>query len=119
MEMEGEAGRPGLYAELAGDVGRRQNTCATWPPGSARAPRRGQPSDWMATPLTEWRPSSFDWQRDFNGDYLRKQLELAEGDNIKFVELREGYNFANWLKNRFGLDLKLHIPKVVPFETET
>jgi hypothetical protein len=41
--MEGEAGRPGLHAELAGDVGRRQNTRATRPPGSARAPRRGRP----------------------------------------------------------------------------
>jgi hypothetical protein len=35
MEMEGEAGHPGLHDELAVDVGRQQNTRATRPPGSA------------------------------------------------------------------------------------
>jgi hypothetical protein len=46
--------------------------------------------------LTEWRPSSFDSQREFDEENLLNQLDLVEGDYSNYVELHEGYKIANW-----------------------
>jgi hypothetical protein len=48
-----------------------------------------------------------DYQPKFELLYLLIQLELAEDDNTKIVELHEDYNFVNWLKDWFDLVCEL------------
>jgi hypothetical protein len=70
--------------------------------------RSATTDDWNTESLT----ALGDWQRDFVVDYLLNQLELAEDDNTKFVELHEDYNFVNWLQDWFGLVSEIQCPEV-------
>jgi hypothetical protein len=59
---------------------------------------------WSLSALKLWMEAgNSDWQPKFELLYLLIQLDLAEDDNTKIVELYEDYNFVNWLKDWFGL----------------